>query len=78
MSNGRCELEECDAAAVGSWHAAWTVVDFLDVEACRDHVYELEEILDHRTVDGETVAELYFTWYDLDELQESAAAPLTS
>jgi len=64
MTNGFCELEECDKPAVGFWHAAWTVADFMDVESCEEDRYWLEDILASRTTDGEPVVELYFTWYD--------------
>jgi hypothetical protein len=66
--NGKCEMEGCSEAAAGSWFAQWTVLDFMDVEACEKHDIRLGLWLQHRTVNGLDCWELTWTDYESPSL----------
>jgi hypothetical protein len=66
-----CEMEGCTEEAIGWVEAQWTIADFVRYEACFPHLWEIEEDLRQRTVEGIHAWPHVFT-YDLELWPESA------
>lgn len=59
-----CEWPNCLQPAIGTIHAQWTVVDFVDFESCDAHYDFWVETMWKRRVDNEYPTDVWVTWYE--------------
>jgi hypothetical protein len=60
-----CSWKECGAAAAGTVHAQWSVVDFDDYPACDGHIHLVAGVLWRRLVDGREPVDVWIErWMD--------------
>ena len=61
-----CEWKDCQGLAEFEVNAQWTVVDFISLECCLDHVEDMIAWLDQRTVDGMFPVDVWTRHFDLE------------
>lgn len=62
--NGQCEMEGCDHSSAVSVHAQWTLVDFIEYQACGACAGDMFDVLRRRRVDGQLPVDVWFTEYE--------------